>query len=80
VTATVKGKVTAFDPLRVQSEDGREVMITVPGQISYARYRPLERSELKAGQKALFSGHSKPGGVVADVIVVNPSLVMGPGF
>ena len=54
--------------------------IKVPGQIAYVRYRPLERSELKAGQKALFSGRSKEGGPIADLIIVNPSLVMGPGF
>lgn len=80
VTATVKGKITAFDPLRVQTEEGREVTIIVPGQISYARYRPLERSALKAGQKALLSGRSKEDGVIADLVIVNPSLAMGPGF
>jgi hypothetical protein len=80
ITATVKGKVTAFDPLRVQTEDGREVTMKVPGQVAYVRYRPLERSTLKAGQKALFGGRSKEGGVIADLIIVNPSLAMGPGF
>ena len=79
-TATVKGKITTLAPLRVQTEDGREVAITVPGQIVYVRYRPLERSALKAGQKALLSGRSKEGGVVADLIILNPSPAMGGGF
>lgn len=80
VTATVKGRVTAFDPPRVQTEDGREVTITVPGQVAYVRYRPAERAALQAGQMALFAGPSKAGGLVAGLIVVNPSLAMGPGF
>jgi hypothetical protein len=80
VTATVKGKITAFDPLRVQNEEGREVTVVVPGQVAYVRYRPLERSALKAGQKALLSGRSKEGGVIADLVILNPSLAMGPGF
>jgi hypothetical protein len=81
VTATVKGKVLAFEPLRVQTADGREITIKVPGQVAYVRYRPAERSALKAGQRVLFGGQSRPGGLLADLIVLNPSLAMGgPGF
>jgi hypothetical protein len=57
---------------------GCERTIKVPGQVAYVRYRPLERSALKAGQKALLAGCSKEGGVIADPIIVNPSLAMGP--
>jgi hypothetical protein len=28
----------------------------------------------------LFASRSKEGGLVADLIVIDPSLVMGPGF
>jgi hypothetical protein len=80
VPATVKGMITAFDPLRVQAEDGREVTITVPGQISYVRYHRLARTAMKAGQKALFSGRNKEGSLVADVILLNPAHSMGPSF
>jgi hypothetical protein len=80
ITATVKGKITSLEPLRVQTEDGREVAIKVPGQITYARYKPLERSALKAGQKALIVGRQQGSGGIADLIVVNPSMAMGPGF
>jgi hypothetical protein len=81
VTATVKGKVLAFEPLRVQTDDGREVTIKVPGQVAYVRYRPAERSALKAGQTVLFGGQSREGGLLADLIVLNPSLAPGgPGF
>jgi hypothetical protein len=80
ITATVKGKIMSLEPLRVQAEDGHEVTIKVPGQLTYARYRPLERGGLKAGQKALIVGRQRGNGGIADVIVVNPSLVMGPGF
>jgi len=81
VTATVKGKVIAFEPLRVQTADGREVIVKVPGQVAYVRYRSVERTALKTGQKVLFSGQSREGGLLADLIVLNPSLAPGgPGF
>jgi len=80
VTATVKGKITAFEPLRVQTEDGHEVTIKVPGQITYATYRPMERSALKNGQKVMIIGRQRGNGGIADLVVVNPSLAMGPGF
>jgi hypothetical protein len=79
-TATVKGKITGFEPLRVQTADGREITIKVPGQITYARYRPIGRGDLKAGQKVLIVGRQRGNGGLADLIVVNPSLAMGPGF
>jgi hypothetical protein len=62
------------------AQRSRYCSITVPGQVAYVRYRPLERSALKAGQKALLSGRSKEGGVIADLIILNPSFAMGPGF
>jgi hypothetical protein len=80
VTATVKGKITSLDPLQVQTEDGHEVKIKVPGQLTYARYRPIDRGTLKADQKVLIVGRQRGNGGIADLIVVNPSLVMGPGF
>ena len=80
MTASVRGTVAGFDPLRVQTADGREVIVTVPGQVSYVRYRPQERSALKAGQKALCSGRSGDNGLVTDVIILNPPLTLGPGF
>ena len=80
VTATVKGKITSLEPLRVQTEDGREVAIKVPGQITYASYRPLERTALKKNQKVLIVGRQRGNGGLADLIVVNPSLAMGTGF
>jgi hypothetical protein len=81
VTATVKGKVIAFEPLRVQTAEGREVTVKVPGQVAYVRYRLVERTALKAGQKVLFGGQSREGGLLADLIVLNPSLAPGgPGF
>jgi hypothetical protein len=64
----------------VQTEDGREVLIKVPGQVAYVRYRPLERSALKTGQKVLLSGRNGENGLVADLIVLNPSLAMDSGF
>ncbi len=78
VTATVKGKITALEPLRVQTEDGHEIEVKVPGQVPYVRYRPAARGDLKAGQKALFAGRPKEGGVIADLIILNASLAMGP--
>ena len=56
VTATVKGQ----DHLPWTRSGYRQrtvagSTIKVPGQIAYARYQPLERSTLKAGQKALFA-------------------------
>jgi hypothetical protein len=80
VTATVKGKITSLEPLKVQTEEGREVTIKVPGQIAYMRYRPAERSQLQAGQKALLAGRMQEGGPIVDLIILNPALVMGPGF
>jgi hypothetical protein len=80
ISATVTGKVVAFEPLRVQTQEGREVVIRVPGQLVFATYRPLERSSLKDGQKAFFLGRSSEGKLIADLIIVNPQLAMGPGF
>jgi hypothetical protein len=80
LTATVTGKITAFDPLRIQTEDGREITLRVPGQVAYVRHRPIERSALKAGQKALLSVRTTESGRVADVIVLNPSPGAGPNF
>jgi hypothetical protein len=80
VTATVKGRITGFDPLRVQTADGREVLVRVPGQLVYVRYRPQARTALKVGQHVLLVGHSTENGLSADVIVLNPSLGPGPNF
>jgi hypothetical protein len=73
VTAKFKGKVTAFDPLKVEMEDGHEVTMKVPGQLTYVRYHRAERSELKAGQKVVCSGKTRPGGLLADVVVLTPA-------
>jgi hypothetical protein len=80
VTATVKGRVAAFDPLRVQTADGREVTVTVPGQAAYVRYRLLNRAALLAGKKALFCGKTRERGVIADLIILNPSPTLGFSF
>jgi hypothetical protein len=66
--------------VQVQTTGGRPVGIRVPEQVAYVRYRPLERGDPKAGQKVLFSGHSPGDGFVAERVVVNPSLAIGPGF
>jgi hypothetical protein len=80
INATVKGRVTALDPLRVRTDDGREVRVTVPGQVAYVRFRPQDRGALTAGRKALLVGRSGESGLVADLIVLNPSPAMGSGF
>jgi len=80
ITATVKGRILGFDPLRVRTADGREVVIIVPGQLAFVRYRPMERSALKAGQEAQFIGRSDVGGLVADLILLNAAFAPGLGF
>ena len=78
--ATVKGKLLGFDPVRVQTEDGREVLIQVPGQVVYARYRPMARSDLKAGQKVILGGKAGENGFVADLVIVTPYFTTGFGI
>src|SRR5579871_1332508 len=76
VTVMVKGKILALDPLRIRTAEGQEVLIKVPGQVAYVRYRLLKRSDVKVGQKALIMGNTTETGFVADVIVLNPSLAL----
>jgi hypothetical protein len=80
VTATVKGRVTSLDPFRIQTDDGRDIRVTVPGQVTFARFRPADRGTLAAGRKVLLVGRSGEGGqLIADLIILNPSLAMGSG-
>ena len=81
ITASVTGKILSFNPLKVTTDDGRTVTVTVPGQVSYVRYAPQDRGKLKQGQTALFAGKTKEGGLLADLIILNPPQSMGgPGF
>ena len=79
-TVSVKGKITGFDPLMVQTNTGREVKVTVAGQIAFLHYRPVNKSAIKAGQKVLLGGRSKNGKLVADTVILNPPAPAGFGF
>ncbi len=72
ISATVSGKIIAFDPLRVQTPSGSEVVIIAPGQLRYLHYKPAVMSQLKPGVKLLVSGRSKAGVFTIETVILNP--------
>ncbi len=72
ISATVSGRIIAFDPLRVQTLSGGEVVITAPGQLRYLHYKRADLSKLKRGAKLLVSGRSKSGVYTVETVILNP--------
>lgn len=77
-SAFYTGKVSSLSPFVLTLDSGSALTITIPGQTPLVNLKPALASEIKSGAKLMVIGtEGKEGGMVASVLVLDASSIVG---